>query len=78
MLGCERSGLPVGPGESEPVNMLSEGQDLSKSASGPPLKWVEENGILHQIVGHVSPLKLMGLVRRRITQRVVVNDIGIG
>ena len=41
----ERSGLPVGPSEVEPVNMLPEGQDLSKSAAGPPLKWVEEHGI---------------------------------
>jgi len=41
----ERSGLPVGPSEAEPVNMLPEGQNLSKSAAGPPLKWVEEHGI---------------------------------
>jgi hypothetical protein len=41
----ERSGLPVGPAESEPVNMLPEGQDLSKSAAGPLLKWIEERVI---------------------------------
>ena len=41
----ERSGLPVGPSEAEPVNMLPEGQKLSKPAAGPPLKWVEEHGI---------------------------------
>jgi len=29
----------------EPVSMLPEGQNLSKSAAGPPLKWVEEHGI---------------------------------
>ena len=51
----ERSGLPVGPSEVEPVNMLPEGQDLSKSATGPPLKW--KNMGSHQIVGNANPLK---------------------
>ena len=45
LLADERSGLPIGPSVSEPVNMLPEGQDLSQSASGPPWKWVEEHGI---------------------------------
>eukprot|EP00435_Cladocopium_sp_Y103_P034092 s1874_g8.t1 len=43
----ERSGLPIGPSASEPVNMLpeAEGQDLVKSTTGPPLKWVEEHEV---------------------------------
>eukprot|EP00435_Cladocopium_sp_Y103_P009367 s4288_g2.t1 len=41
----ERSGLPIGPSAPEPVNMLPEGQDLVKSTTGPPLKWVEEHEI---------------------------------
>ena len=41
----ERLGLPVGPAEVEPVNMLPDGQDLAMSTAGPPLKWVEEHGI---------------------------------
>ena len=44
----ERSGLPVGP-EVEPMNMLPEGQDLSKFAAGPSLK--SKNMGSHQIVG---------------------------
>ena len=42
----ERSGLPVLEDAKEGgARILPEGQGLSCPASGPPLKWIEENGI---------------------------------
>ena len=42
----ERSGMPVVEDVKEGgARVLPEGQGLSCPASGPPLKWIEENGI---------------------------------
>ena len=65
----ERSGLPVLEDVKEGgARVLPEGQGLSCPASGPPLKWIEENGIT-QGCSACKSIEIYGTRKSRVHSR---------
>ena len=65
----ERSGLPVVEDVKEGgARVLPEGQGLSCPASGPPLRWIEENGIT-QGCGACKSIEIHGARKSRVHSR---------